>query len=40
VSSLLLLKPQVWRWRKWAWLAGRGQHTVSHGKQTWIGNCK
>jgi len=24
---------------EWAWLAGRGRHTLSHGKQTWIGNC-
>jgi len=40
LSSLLLLKPQGCRWPKLAWLAGRGRHTLSHGKQTWIGNCK
>ena len=27
-KSLLLLKPQGCRWRKWAWLAGRGRHTL------------
>jgi len=39
-SSILLLKPQCCRWRKWPWLAGRGRHTLSHGKPTYIGNCK
>jgi len=47
LESLLLLKPHTSElsnvsvtWRKWSWLAGLGRHTLSHGKQTWIRNCK